>query len=49
MIIDAPPSSGEGQPGAARPPRLQLTEVYLDSETIGGAMIQLMEYRRLPP
>ncbi len=49
MLIDTPASPGEGQPGGAKVPRMQLTEVYLDSERIAGTMIQLMEYRRLPP
>ncbi len=49
MLIEAPASPGEGQPGSAPAPRLQLTEVYLDSDRIGGAMIQLMEYKQVPP
>ena len=28
---------------------MKLTEVYLDSEKIVGAMIQLMEFREVPP
>ena len=49
MLLDTPASSGEGQPGSAQAPRMQLTEVYLDSDRIGGTMIQLMEYRQVPP
>lgn len=49
MLIDTPASSGEGQPDSAQAPRLQLTEVYLDSDRIGGTMIQLMEYRQVRP
>ncbi len=48
MLIEAPASPREGQ-GSAPAPRLQLTEVYLDSDRIGGAMIQLMEYKQVPP
>lgn len=38
-----------GQPEAKEAgQQLQLHEVYLDSERIGGAMIQLMEFKKVP-
>jgi catechol 2,3-dioxygenase-like lactoylglutathione lyase family enzyme len=41
--IDAPAD----QAGTAEKTRLQLTEVYLDSDKIGGTMIQLMEFKEV--
>ena len=40
--------SGADQTGTLRKTRLELTEVYLDSDKIGGAMIQLMEFKEAP-
>jgi hypothetical protein len=28
---------------------MELTEVYLNSDKVGGAMIQLMEFKEIPP
>jgi methylmalonyl-CoA/ethylmalonyl-CoA epimerase len=44
--IDTPAGAAPG--GTAKRTRVELTEVYLDSEKIGGAMIQLMEFREVP-
>ena len=49
IAIDPSDTSGEIESGAPRRPRMELTEVYLDSEEIGGAMIQLMEFKELQP
>lgn len=46
--IYTPATPGDAQPGAAKKPRMQLTEVYLNSDKVGGAMIQLMEFKELP-
>jgi len=32
----------------AKKTRLELTEVYLNSDKIGGTMIQLMEFKEVP-
>jgi hypothetical protein len=40
-----PPSA----PGASKGKRMELTEVYLNSDKVGGAMIQLMEFKEIPP
>ncbi len=47
--IATPARPGEAQPGVANEPRMELTEVYLDSDRVGGTMIQLMEFRELRP
>ncbi|MBM4463747.1 MAG: hypothetical protein FJ012_10565 [Chloroflexi bacterium] len=48
MTIPAIATPGNPQPGAARNTRMQLTEVYLNSDKVGGVMIQLMEFKQLP-
>jgi 4-hydroxyphenylpyruvate dioxygenase-like putative hemolysin len=48
MLIDTPATSGEAQVGAAKRRQMELTEVYLDSDKVGGTMIQLMEFKELP-
>ena len=47
-IIDPPAGPGTARTGTPRKTRLELTEVYLDSEKVGGAMIQLMEFKEVP-
>ena len=47
MSIDPPAPSGEAASVAAQRPRMQLTEVYLDSDEVGGTMIQLMEFKQV--
>lgn len=46
--IDTPPPPGAAA-GAGTGARRELIEVYLDSEKVGGAMIQLMEFREVAP
>ena len=48
-LLMEPPADSKGKAGG-RPNRgrVELNEVYLNSERIGGAMIQLMEFKRLP-
>lgn len=46
--IEAPPGAGSAQPGTPKNTRLELTEVYLNSDKVGGTMIQLMEFREVP-
>ncbi len=48
MLIDTPATSGEAHVGAAKRRQMELTEVYLDSDKVGGTMIQLMEFKELP-
>jgi len=48
ITIPTAATPGGAQPGAAKKPQMQLTEVYLNSDKIGGAMIQLMEFKELP-
>jgi 4-hydroxyphenylpyruvate dioxygenase-like putative hemolysin len=42
--IEPPPT-----PDASKRTRMELTEVYLNSDKVGGVMIQLMEFKELPP
>ena len=46
--IEAPADTNAAQPGISKKTRLELTEVYLNSDKTGGAMIQLMEFREVP-
>jgi len=46
--IESPAAPGATQPEAPKKTRLELTEVYLDSDKIGGTMIQLMEFKEVP-
>lgn len=46
--IDTPADSGGPQTAPSKNARMELTEVYLNSDIIGGAMIQLMEFREVP-
>ena len=46
--IEPTTTPGGTEPGAANRPRLELTEVYLDSDHIGGTTIQLMEFKEVP-
>ena len=46
--IDTPAGPDSAQPGTSKMTRLELTEVYLNSDKIGGAMIQLMEFTEVP-
>lgn len=46
--INAPAASADAQTGASRKPRMELTEVYLDSDEVCGTTIQLMEFKELP-
>lgn len=39
----------DAQPGAAKRPLMELTEVFPGSNKAGATMIQLMEYNGLPP
>lgn len=48
MIIRLPVAGAAGESGGAAGRAMELTEVYLDSEKIGGTMIQLMEFRERP-
>ncbi len=45
--IETPAAPGDAEPGAAPKPRMELTEVYLDSDRVGGTTIQLMEFKQL--
>ncbi len=47
LLMDAP-ADQDAQPGASKRPRLELNEVYLNSDKVGGAMIQLMEFKQIP-
>jgi methylmalonyl-CoA/ethylmalonyl-CoA epimerase len=47
--IEPPPAPDAASPRASKRNRMELTEVYLNSDKVGGAMIQLMEFRELPP
>ena len=47
--IEPPPAPDPAAPGASKGKRMELTEVYLNSDKVGGAMIQLMEFREIPP
>jgi 4-hydroxyphenylpyruvate dioxygenase-like putative hemolysin len=46
--IDTTAPTATAQPGTTQKTRLELTEVYLDSDKIGGTMIQLMEFKEVP-
>jgi 4-hydroxyphenylpyruvate dioxygenase-like putative hemolysin len=46
--VDTSADHGAAQTGTSEKTRLELTEVYLNSDKIGGAMIQLMEFREVP-
>jgi hypothetical protein len=46
--INTPAAPGDAQPGTSEKPRMELTEVYLDSDKVGGTTIQLMEFKKLP-
>jgi methylmalonyl-CoA/ethylmalonyl-CoA epimerase len=48
ITIPTTATPGDAQPGAAKKPQMQLTEVYLNSDKVGGVMIQLMEFKELP-
>jgi methylmalonyl-CoA/ethylmalonyl-CoA epimerase len=47
LLMDAPADSDGSQSHASKKTRMELNEVYLNSDQIGGAMIQLMEFRQL--
>ena len=42
------PARNDGAASGASKTRLELKEVYLNSDKIGGAMIQLMEFKEVP-
>ena len=46
--LNTPDGPDVAQPGRAKKTRLELTEVYLNSDKIGGTMIQLMEFKEVP-
>jgi methylmalonyl-CoA/ethylmalonyl-CoA epimerase len=46
LLMDAP-ADNDAQPLVSKKPRMELNEVYLNSDQIGGAMIQLMEFKEL--
>ena len=46
--IDTPAEAAAAQPSPPGQTRLELTEVYLNSDKVGGAMIQLMEFKEVP-
>jgi 4-hydroxyphenylpyruvate dioxygenase-like putative hemolysin len=46
--IDTLPATAAAQARTPEKTRLELTEVYLDSDKIGGTMIQLMEFKETP-
>ncbi|MBN2099191.1 MAG: VOC family protein [Dehalococcoidia bacterium] len=48
MRLCIPIDTPADQPGTSKKNRMELTEVYLDSDKIGGTMIQLMEFREVP-
>ena len=48
MRLRIPIDNPADQAGTAKKTRLELTEVYLDSDKIGGTMIQLMEFKEVP-
>jgi len=48
MRLRIPIDNPADQAGTAKKTRLELTEVYLNSDKIGGAMIQLMEFKEVP-
>jgi len=48
MRLRIPIATPADQAGMAKKTRLELTEVYLDSDKIGGTMIQLMEFKEVP-
>jgi hypothetical protein len=47
--IEPPPAPDPAAQGASKGKRMELTEVYLNSNKVGGAMIQLMEFKEIPP
>jgi 4-hydroxyphenylpyruvate dioxygenase-like putative hemolysin len=47
--IEPPPAPDPTAQGASEGKRMELTEVYLNSDKVGGAMIQLMEFKEIPP
>jgi hypothetical protein len=48
LLMDAPADSRDNQPAASKKNCLELNEVYLNSDKVGGAMIQLMEFKQIP-
>jgi hypothetical protein len=48
VSVDTPAGPGAAQTGTPKKTRLELTEVYLNSDKIGGTMIQLMEFKEMP-
>jgi methylmalonyl-CoA/ethylmalonyl-CoA epimerase len=46
LLMDAP-ADNDAQPLVSKKTRMELNEVYLNSDQIGGAMIQLMEFKEL--
>lgn len=48
MRLSIPIDTPADQAGTAKKARLELTEVYLDSDRIAGTMIQLMEFKEAP-
>jgi methylmalonyl-CoA/ethylmalonyl-CoA epimerase len=48
VSVDTPAGPGAAQTGTPKKTRLELTEVYLNSDKIGGTMIQLMEFKEVP-
>jgi len=46
LLMDNPAGSGEARDEAGA--RVELNEVYLNSDKIGGVMIQLMEFKEVP-
>ena len=48
ISIENPADSDAAQAGTSKKTSLELTEVCLDSDKIGGTMIQLMEFKEVP-
>ena len=46
--MNTPADPDGAETGKSKKTRLELTEVYLDSDKIGGTMIQLMEFKEVP-
>lgn len=49
LSLEHPAAADVAAVGAGKRNRIELTEVYLNSDKVGGAMIQLMEFKELPP
>jgi catechol 2,3-dioxygenase-like lactoylglutathione lyase family enzyme len=47
LLLDTP-ADRDVQPAISKRPRLELNEVYLNSDKVGGVMIQLMEFKQVP-